>query len=542
MAGTASDQGSSAPIVGIDLGTTNSVVAAMVGGKVQVFADGEHRLHPSEVSFHPNGQVLVCHAARKRRIVDPRSTFFSVKRLIGQTFGSPPVQTAIARLPYKVKEGANEQVQLLARGKTLSASEISAIVLTHLRQCAEAVLGVPVKQAVITVPANFNDAQRAATKAAGEIAGLEVRRILNEPTAAALAYGVGRQLDRTIAIYDFGGGTFDITVLRIKDKIFEVLATGGDTFLGGDDLDLVILDMLADGFLREHRYDLRADDIARPRLVVAAERIKCRLSAEEEVEGEIKEIVHGEGGRAIDLAFRLTRDAYEAAIRSYVDRTFWACEEVLQLAQVPPTAIDDVILVGGTTRIPLVRQRVAEYFGREPRADINPDEVVAWGAAVQGGALAPAAGADPASFTSLLLDVAPRALGIAVAGGYADTIVQRNAQLPLEQSRTFTTSADNQERVLIQICQGESRRFSENTPLGQLALEGLPKARRGDAKIEVTFQIDTDGILHVRARDVATGREERATITVRGTMSDEEIAAARAAAAATGPLGAVTPA
>jgi molecular chaperone DnaK len=540
MAEPASQKGSGAPIIGIDLGTTNSVVAAVVGGKVQVFADGQRRLHPSEVSFHPNGSVLVCHEARKRRIVDPRSTFFSVKRLIGQPFSSPAVQTAVARLPYRVKEGPNEQVQLVARGKVLSAPEISAIVVNHVKQCAEATLGAPVQQAVITVPANFNDSQRAATKAAGEIAGLTVRRILNEPTAAALAYGVGRGLDSTVAIYDFGGGTFDITVLRIKDKIFEVLATGGDTFLGGDDLDLAVVDILADAFLRQHRYDLRADDIARPRLVVAAEAIKCRLSEDEVVEGEVKEIVHGEGGRPVDLAFRMTRAEFDAAIGQYVDRTFWACDEVLRLAGLAPSAIDDIILVGGTTRVPLVRQRVAEYFGRAPRTDINPDEVVAWGAAVQGGALAPTG--DPQAFSSLLLDVAPRALGIAVAGGFADTVVQRNAQLPLEQTRVFSTSADNQERVLIQICQGESRRFSENTPLGQLRLDGLQRARRGEVKIEVTFQIDTDGILNVRARDVATGREERATVTVRGTMSQEEIAAARKAAAAAGPGGAVTPA
>jgi molecular chaperone DnaK len=540
MAGPAIEQGSGAPIIGIDLGTTNSVVAAVVAGKVRVFADGDRRLHPSEVSFHPNGQTLVCHEARKRRIVDPRSTFYSVKRLIGQPFRSPPVQTAIARLPYRVTEGPNEQVQLHARGKVLSAPEISAVVLAHVKQCAEAALQLPVRQAVITVPANFNDAQRGATKAAGEIAGLEVRRILNEPTAAALAYGVGRQLDRTVAIYDFGGGTFDITVLRIKDKIFEVLATGGDTFLGGDDLDLVLVDMLSESFLHEHRYDLRADEIARPRLVVAAEQIKCRLSEDEEVEGDIKEIVHGEGGRPIDLSFHVTRAAYEEAIAGYVDRTFWSCDEVLRLASLAPTAIDDIILVGGTTRVPLVRRRAAEYFGRAPRTDINPDEVVAWGAAVQGDALAP--GGDPQAFSSLLLDVAPRALGVAVAGGYADTVVQRNAQLPLEQTRTFSTSADNQERVLIQICQGESRRFSENTPLGQLVLDGLPRARRGEVKIEVTFQIDTDGILHVRARDAATGREEQATVTVRGTMSQAEIAAARAAAAAAGTGGAVIPA
>jgi molecular chaperone DnaK len=529
-----------APVVGIDLGTTNSVIAAMRGGAIEVFANGDgHRLHPSEVSFHPNGNVLVGYAARRRRIVDPRNTLFSVKRLIGQAFRTPAVQTAAARLPYRVTEGPNEQTQVVARGKVYTIPQVSAIILRYLKRCAEAALGMTVDEAVITVPANFDDGQRAATKAAGEIAGLKVRRILNEPTAAALAYGVGRSLDRRVAVYDLGGGTFDITILRIKDKIFEVLATGGDTFLGGDDLDQALADLLADRFLEEHRYDLRADEVARPRLMIAAEQIKRRLSAEESAAGEIKELVYGEGGRAIDVTFDVSRAQLEEKITPLVDRTCWACDEVLQLAGLAPSAIDDVILVGGTTRVPLVRRRVQEYFGRPPRTNINPDEVVAYGAAVQGAALSQEL--DVEQYYSLLLDVTPRALGLAVAGGYADTIIERNAQLPIEQKRIFTTGADDQERVLIQICQGESRRFTENVPLGQLELNGLRRARRGDVKIEVTFQIDTDGLLHVRAKDLGTGRAEQATVTVRGTMSGEEVAAARAAAAPAAPGAEVVP-
>ncbi|HEY3352356.1 MAG TPA: Hsp70 family protein [Polyangia bacterium] len=530
MADTPAAPAPASTVVGIDLGTTNSVVAAMRGGSIEVFTDPDgHRLHPSEVSFHPNGSTLVSHPARRRRIVDPRNTLFSVKRLIGQPFRSPPVQTALARLPYRVVEGPNEQTQVVARGRPYTIPQASALILGHLKACAEAALGAAVTDAVITVPANFDDAQRAATKAAGEIAGLKVRRILNEPTAAALAYGVGRNLDRRVAIYDFGGGTFDVTVLRIKDKIFEVLATGGDTFLGGDDLDLVLVDVIADRFLQEHRYDLRADEVARPRLVLAAEQIKRRLSDEEEVSGEIKEIVHGEGGKPIDVKFAIARAELEEAIKPLVDRTFWACEEVLQLAGFAPTEIDDVILVGGTTRVPLVRRRVQEYFGKAPRTNINPDEVVAYGAAVQAAALSQ--DLDLSQYYALLLDVTPRALGLAVAGGFAETIVERNAQLPIEQKRIFTTGADDQERVLIQICQGESRRFAENVPLGQLELAGLRKARRGDVKIEVTFQIDTDGILHIRAKDLATGRAEQATVTVRGGMSGDEVEAARQEAA-----------
>jgi molecular chaperone DnaK len=515
------------PVIGIDLGTTNSVVATVVGDRITVIPDAQgNRLHPSIVSFHPSGETLVSYPAQQRRIIDARNTVFSAKRLIGQPFRSEDVQYAIQRLPYRVEEGPNEQTLIAARGKKYSIPEVSALVLGYLKQCAEVHFKQPVEQAVITVPANFNDSQRAATKAAGRIAGLEVLRILNEPTAAALAYGVGRNFDHKVAIYDLGGGTFDITVLQVRDKIFEVLATGGDTFLGGDDMDEALLDLLALDFLAEHNYDLRDDAVARPVLLVAAEHIKKQLSRAESYQGEIKDLVHGAGGQAIGLKINMTRERFEQAIEPLVERTFEACEEVIRLAGLRPSEIDDIVLVGGSTRVPMVRRRVQDYFGKQPHANINPDEVVAYGAAVQALALSSDVNAD--QFYSLLLDVTPRALGIAVAGGFAERIIERNVQIPVEQSRIFTTSTDNQSMVKIQVCQGESRRFDENAALGELTLSDLRRARRGEIKIAVSFQIDTDGILQVSARDVDTGQVQRATIQVRGTMSEQDVAAKQA--------------
>jgi molecular chaperone DnaK len=509
------------------LGTTNSVVASIVGEHVTVIPDEQgHRLHPSVVSFHPQGNVLVGHPAVQRRIIDSRNTIFSAKRLIGQPFRSEDVQYAIQRLPYVVQEGENEQTLIAARNKHYSVPEVSALVLSHLKGCAESYFKRPVTKAVVTVPANFNDSQRAATKAAGVIAGLDVMRILNEPTAAALAYGVGRNFDRKVAIYDLGGGTFDITVLQVRDKIFEVLATGGDTFLGGDDMDEAVLELLALDFLGEHNYDLRDDVVARPILLVAAEHIKRQLSKAEFYQGEIKELMHGPGGVPMGLKIHMTRERFEQSIEPLIDRTFEACEEVIKLAGLSPAEVDDVVLVGGSTRIPLVRRRVQDYFGRVPHANINPDEVVAYGAAVQ--ALALSSDVELDAFYSLLLDVTPRALGIAVAGGFTERIVERNVQVPVEQTRIFTTSSDNQAAVKIQVCQGEAKRFDENAPLGELVLPELRKARRGEIKIAVTFQIDTDGILNVSARDVETGTLQRAAIQVRGAMTDADVADKRA--------------
>jgi molecular chaperone DnaK len=512
-------------VIGIDLGTSNSVVAVVQDGKVVVIPDGEgRRVHPSVVSFHSSGTILVGEKAKRRRIIDPRNTVFSAKRLIGRRFLSAEVRTAVARMPYIIKEGANQQPIVEARGKTYAVPEISAMVLTHMKTIAEQFVGQPVSKAVITVPANFNDAQREATKAAGRLAGLEVMRILNEPTAAALAYGYGKGLHRKLAIYDFGGGTFDITILLLRDRIFEVLSTAGDTYLGGDDIDLRLVDYMVQAFLRAHRIDLRNDGLAMERLRSVAEQVKCQLSARSKAIVQIQEIAHGVDARSIDLSFSITRDGLNQKIVDIVDRTFIVCDEALRLAGLTGGEVDDIVLVGGTTKMPLVRERVAGYFSREARIDINPDEVVAVGAAIQAAALMQdVIGPDQRPVKTLLLDVTPRALGIATFGGYAETIIPRNAQIPTEQTRLFTTSYDNQTTVKIQVCQGESRRFDENTPLGELTLDGLPPRVRGQVTIAVTFEINTDGILRVRARDQATGNVTSARMQVLGTMSEDEI-------------------
>jgi molecular chaperone DnaK len=504
------------PVIGIDLGTTNSVVATVRGNRVEVIPDPQgHRLHPSVVAFAPNGDILVGFPARARRHVDPTNTIYSVKRLIGQSMRNPVVQLALQTLPYRVEEGANEQPLIVVRGRQYTVPEISAYMLMHLKQCAERHLGTPATRAVITVPANFTDAQRQATKHAGELAGLKVLRILNEPTAAALAYGFGKALDARLAVYDLGGGTFDVTVLQIRDKIFEVLATGGDSFLGGDDFDRTLVDLLAAHFLEEHRLDVRAHTEGFAKLVLAAEQIKCQLSRDEIVAGTIHDLVTPEGGAPVSLDFEIARARFETMIQPYIERSLLACDEVLVASGQSSADLTELILVGGGTRTPLVRSRIAEHFRREPQTRINPDETVAYGAALQGAALT--AGAhNPAEFYSLLLDVAPRALGIAVAGGYAETIIERNTPIPVERVRGFVTSHENQTLVVIQVCQGESRRFAENELLGTLSLEGIPARPRGEAEIEVTFTVDTDGILHVRARDLKTDLATQARIQVLG--------------------------
>jgi molecular chaperone DnaK len=504
------------PVIGIDLGTTNSVVATVRGSRVEVIPDAQgYRLHPSVVAFVPNGDILVGHAARARRHLDPANTIFSAKRLIGQSMRNPIVGLTLGTLPYRVEEGPNEQALVVVRGRQYTVPEIAAYVLMHLKQCAERHLGTTVTKAVITVPANFTDAQRQATKHAGELAGLKVLRILNEPTAAALAYGFGKALDARLAIYDLGGGTFDVTVLSIRDKIFEVLATGGDSFLGGDDFDRTLVDRLAAQLLEQTRVDLRSHPEGWAKLVMAAEQIKCQLSRDEAVAGTIHDLAGGVAGRGISLEFELTRGDFEAAIAPYVERSLLACDEVLIASGQSPQALTELILVGGATRTPLVRRRIAEHFRREPQTRINPDETVAYGAALQGAALT-AGASNPAEFYSLLLDVVPRALGIAVAGGYAEPIVERNTPIPVERVRTFVTSHDNQTLVVLQVCQGESRKFSENALLGTLTLDGIPARPRGEAEIEVIFTVDTDGILHVRARDVKTGLATQARIQVLG--------------------------
>ncbi len=503
-------------VIGIDLGTTNSVVATVRDNRVEVIPDSYgNRLHPSVVAFVPNGNVLVGHAARARRHIDPRNTIYSAKRLIGQSIRNPIVRLALSTLPYQIEEGQNEQPMIVVRGRRYSVPEISAFVLMHLKQCAERHMGTPVSKAVITVPANFTDSQRQATKHAGELAGLKVLRILNEPTAAALAYGFGKSLNAVLAIYDLGGGTFDVTVLQIRDKIFEVLATGGDSFLGGDDFDRALVNRLAGDFLERTRVDLRTSPEGWSKLLTACEQIKCRLSEDVAVAGTIHELAVGDQGAPLGLDFDVSRSQYESMIEPYVDRSVQACREVLTAAQLESHDLSDLILVGGSTRTPIVRTKIERHFGRKPQARINPDETVAYGAALQAAALT-SGHADPAQFYSLLLDVAPRALGIAVAGGYNETIVERNTPIPVERTRKFITSKDFQTRVDIQVSQGEEKMFADNEKLGTLELHGLVPAKRGETEIEVTFTIDVDGILNVRAVDSKTQQQTEATMRVIG--------------------------
>ncbi|MFO0681519.1 MAG: Hsp70 family protein [Sandaracinus sp.] len=729
-------------VLGIDLGTTNSAVAVAEGTRVQVLADPDgNRLVPSVVSFHPQGDVLVGYPARERRLLDAKNTIYSIKRLIGRPWGSPEVERARERFAFELREGPGRGVLVAARGETYTLPEISAFVLREIRRIAEPAVGAECRRAVITVPANFNELQRAATKAAGKVAGLDVLRILNEPTAAALAYGYGKGARERIAVYDLGGGTFDITILELAGDVFEVLATAGDTFLGGDDIDLLIAEKMADAFLTHHRFDPRQDQQAFERLRAAAEWSKCQLSVEPEVSLRVEELAYGPGGVALDLQFGLARSALETMIAPLVGRTFDVCEEALRIAHLAPTQIDNVILVGGSTRTPLVRQRVAEFFGREPLSSIDPDLVVAQGAALQGFALragrasqppaqaqalgkvalrsvpppdprllarrrevkdenararpqqpafaprplpptrtgkgaavpvvpspasvsrsdpprprtptapgvpasavvvatrqqvvvgtrapsappsrpalpdvqvpasrpslsnsrpppasarpplpvpqarpawtdeevpttpaleperrsappplppsvppplppsAPPPAWSPASFDEvpalppapasyeppsqpvlelavaprtapLLLDVTPQTLGVETVGGYCEPVIRRNAAIPVEQTRIFSTASDGQQTVHVRIVQGESRLRDENQALGEILLEGLRQAHRGAVKIGVTFVMDASGTLGVRAKDLETGREQFVRIQLVGGITDDEV-------------------
>jgi len=749
--------------VGIDLGTTNSCVAVVQAQRARVVEDAAgKRIQPSVISFHPDGRVLAGHDAKERMIIDPHNTIYSFKRLLGRELESPEMQAFVRECPYTVVKGPEGIPAVQARGREVSLPEVSAMMLKHMRDVCEETLGVEISEAVITVPANFNDVQRSSTKIAGRIAGFNVLRILNEPTAAALAYGFGGKKSERIAIYDFGGGTFDITVIELMDDIFEVLSTAGDTFLGGDDLDNKIIEEMRAAFLKQHKYDLAADPMAMQRIRSVAERMKCQLSSLDEVEATLREIAYGPGGAAIDFTFRMTRARFEELVEPLVERSLKTCDEALKLARMAPGALDNLILVGGTTRVPLVRRKVREYFAREPRTEINPDEVVAIGAAIhafsltgeelpenlprrepkapprpmintmglmesvrtsrlpQGASPQPLFGLDepdpdlpglpdldgdlpglpepdpdlpgparrfdgsrpvpigafgdgrpqnktmigikapprpappptrpeeppeldaddvlelvpdsvppgPAAVASdapiamplpaqpaqpffaappqagradfdwaeedeepapsasgkfgeigfgslpppppeaapeaparsepervaprdlvageervkpkgaresfsvpmvsgavstLLLDVTPRGLGVATAGGYCDTIIERNAAIPIEQSRLFSTSRDGQTEVLIDVYQGESRRVEQNARLGQVQLSGLRPTARGEIKIRVTFEIDTDGILGVSAINEESQEVARTRIVLTGGLDEDQV-------------------
>ncbi len=511
------------PVIGIDLGTTNSVAAVVLDGEVHVIPDEEgNNTQASMVAFLEDDSLVVGNHARREAIVDPVNTVYSAKRLIGRHFDSAPVQDAIGHLPYKVVKGRNQVPQVEIRGDRYGLPEISGMVLKRMKDIAERYLKRPVRKAVITVPANFDDTQRQMTKIAGELADLEVVRVLNEPTAAALAYGYGRDVRANLAVYDFGGGTFDITLLSVDGTVFEVASTAGDTFLGGDDFDDRLARYMALAFKKMHGLEL-SEPVALNRLRHVAEKLKRELSRKDRAIVSVRELARDDDKNPLDLRFQLDRKGFEERCQDIVQRTFLVCDEALREAGLRAGDLDGVVLVGGSTRIPLVREMVAGYFGQPPFTELNPDEVVAIGAAIQGAALAADAFAPDARPQPLLLDVTPMSLGVQTVGGYYEVLIQRNTAVPCEQTRVFTTTSDEQTSVRLRIFQGESRTVSENTKLGEVELFGLRPAPRGEVQVEVTFEIDTDGLVMVTARDRETGVETAARIDLAAGYTPEEI-------------------
>ena len=533
--------------LGIDLGTTNSVAAIATPTGVGFILGGRaERVHPSVVAFPATGGVVVGAEAKRYRLSEPNHVIHSAKRFIGQNMRAPLVQLALTGVHYQVTEGPNQQPIVVVRDRRMTIPEISSHVLLHLRRAAERQLGTQVKDAVLTVPANFTDGQRQATREAGRLAGLEVLRLINEPTAAALAYGFGKDRDQVIAVFDFGGGTFDVSILQQRGEVFEVLASEGDFFLGGDDLDRALADILATECAHVLGFDPRPSAALMMKLRMGAEAIKMHLSDNEAAEGEIEGLDLPDGSVG-QLPFSLTRGQFEELIAGYVQRTMDVTRQVLVTAGIEPHTVTDVLCVGGSTRIPMVRHRLAEIFGREPNIAINPDEVVAQGAAIQAGSLTgnlasgTGMGARDAVATTghsplrggglalpvgaakrpVLMDVNPATLAIHTVGDFAERLLDKNAPIPIERTRVFTTSRDNQTRVEIECCRGESRRYSENEPLGTLLLDGLIPRPRGDLKIEVQFRVDADGILHVRASDQKSGKRQEVHLHVLGAPVGE---------------------
>ncbi|PJF42805.1 MAG: molecular chaperone DnaK [Chloroflexota bacterium] len=507
-----------AKVIGIDLGTTNSVMAVMEGGQPTVIPTSEgSRLLPSVVAVNPKtGERLVGQAARRQAVINPENTIFSIKRFMGRKFNDPEVQRAMKIVPYKVTEAPNGDVRVIMGGKEYSPPEISAMILSKLKADAEAFLGTDVTQAVITVPAYFNDSQRNATKDAGRIAGLEVLRIINEPTASALAYGLDKKGDETIAVYDLGGGTFDISILDVGDGVFEVKATNGDTYLGGDDFDNRIINWIADEFKREHGIDLRNDRQALQRLKEAAEAAKKELSQTMQAEINLPFITADASGPK-HLVMQLSRAKLEQLTADLIERSMEPVRRALEDAGIKPSDVDEVVLVGGMTRMPAVQEAVKKLFGKEPNKSVNPDEVVAIGAAIQAGVL------SGEVKDVLLLDVTPLTLSIETLGGVATPLIERNTTIPVRKSQIFSTASDNQTQVEIHIVQGERPMASDNKSLGRFILDGIPPAPRGVPQIEVTFDIDANGILNVSATDKATGRSQHITITASSGLTEAEI-------------------
>ncbi len=504
-------------VIGIDLGTTNSCVAVLEGGDPVVIANSEGgRTTPSVVAFTDKGERLVGQIAKRQAITNPENTIFAVKRLIGRKYDSPEVQKDIQVLPYKIVKAPNGDAHVEVRGRAYSPAEISAIILQKMKQTAEDYLGEKVSEAVITVPAYFNDSQRQATKDAGRIAGLNVLRIINEPTAASLAYGLDKKSDQKIAVYDMGGGTFDISILEIGEGVFEVKSTNGDTHLGGEDFDLRVVDYLADEFKKDQGIDLRNDKMALQRLKEAAEKAKMELSTSQETEINLPFITADASGPK-HLNIKLTRAKLEALVEDLIEKTVEPCNIALKDAGLKPSDINEVILVGGMTRMPRVQEKVKEIFGREPSKSVNPDEVVAIGAAIQAGVL------KGEVKDVLLLDVTPLSLGIETLGGVFTKLIEKNTTIPTRKSQIFSTAADNQTAVEIHVLQGEREMAADNKTLGRFQLVGIPPAPRGVPQIEVTFDIDANGIVHVSAKDLGTGKEQSIKITSSSGLTEEEI-------------------
>jgi molecular chaperone DnaK len=506
-------------VIGIDLGTTNSCVAIVENGTPTVIPNrGGYKTTPSMVAVTEAGKRLVGHIAKRQAITNAENTVYAAKRLIGRKWSSPQVANAVATCPYKIVEGPHNDVRIQLRDRVYSVPEASAMILQEMKVIAEDYLGQEVSKAVVTVPAYFNDGQRQATKDAGMIAGLDVIRIINEPTAGALAYGFGKKIDRMVAVYDLGGGTFDISLLEIgAHGVFKVISTAGDTFLGGEDFDARLIDWLVDGFKQEHDIDLKQDRMALQRLKDSAEKAKCELSTVKETEVNLPFIISSGRSEALHLQRTIRRDDLEQLTKDLCDRTIAICQSTLHEAGIDREEIEDVILVGGMTRMPRIQELVAEFFGREPCKGVHPDEVVALGAAIQGSALL------DEKTEVVLLDVTPHTLGIMIVGGYFEELIPQNTTVPTARSKIFTTVRDNQSAVKILVMQGESSRAEENELLGEFILTGLRKAPRGQVEIEVTFEINADGIVSVSAKDLETGAQQSITVTATSGLTNDEI-------------------